>query len=182
MNLGSIAKQVLGTVAPTVLTALGGPFGALAAAILHAALGTVGDEKAADAALSAASPDTLAAIKKAEMDLQAKLSELGIQREQLVFQDLASARQMQETTRDPTAARLAWLVIGGFLAFSVAEAVAMTIYPEQVAKIPAAAWSTIGVILGYLANEAKQAAAFYFGSSAGSQQKDDTIATIAKQS
>lgn len=181
MNLGSIAKQVLGTVAPTILTAIGGPFGALAGGILHAALGTSGDDKAVDTALSSASQDTLLKVKQAELDLQAKLAELGVQKEQLAYQDLASARAMQVATKDPTAARLAWLVIGGFLVFSIAEAVSMTIYPDQVAKIPAAAWSMIGVIMGYLANEAKQAAAFYFGSSEGSQNKDATIAAIAKQ-
>jgi hypothetical protein len=38
-----------------------------------------------------------------------------------------------------------------------------------------------GTIFGYLSSEAKQASAFYFGSSEGSQAKDATIATIAKQ-
>jgi hypothetical protein len=181
MNLGKTALHVLGTVAPTVLTAIGGPFGALAGAVLHAALGTNGDEAAVDAALGNASQDTLLKVKQAELDLTAKLTALGVQREQLVYADLADARQMQVATRDPTAARLAWLIIGGFLVTSIAQLVGLMGWADQVNKIPAQGWLLIGNVSGYLANEAKQAAAFYFGSTAGSQAKDATIADMAKQ-
>lgn len=181
MNLGSIAKQVLGAVAPTLLSAIGGPFAPLAAAILHAALGTQGDEKAADTALANASQDTLFKVKQAELDLQGKLGELGIQREQLVYNDLANARSRQVALKDDTPAKLAWMMIGGFLAISLAQIVAMIGFAEQVAKIPPQGWLLIGNISGYLANEAKQAGAYFFGSSLGSQSKDATLAEIARQ-
>jgi hypothetical protein len=180
-TLGTVAKQVLGTVAPTLLTALGGPFGALAGAALHLAMGTGGDEKAVDTQLAGATQDTLLKVKQAEIDFKAKIAELGIQEEQLAYADLADARQMQMTTRDPTVARLAWLVIGGFLLISLAELVAMVLWPERVKLLPEAAWLLIGSVLGYLANESKQAGAFYFGSSAGSQAKDATISDMAKK-
>jgi hypothetical protein len=56
----------------------------------------------------------------------------------------------------------------------------MMVWPDAVAKIPPQGWLLVGNISGYLANEAKQAAAFYFGSTAGSQNKDATIADMAK--
>jgi hypothetical protein len=64
---------------------------------------------------------------------------------------------------------------------SIAEVIAMMVWPEQTAKVPAAAWGTIGLVMGYLANEAKQCSGYYFGSSSGSQAKDATLAEIAKQ-
>ncbi len=131
--------------------------------------------------LAGATQDTLLKVKQAEIDFQAKIAELGIQKEQLAYADLADARQMQMTTRDPTVARLAWLVIGGFLLISPAELIAMVVWPERVKLLPEAAWLLIGSVLGYLANESKQAGAFYFGSSAGSQAKDATISYMAKQ-
>lgn len=182
MNLGKTALHVLGTVAPTVLSAIGGPFGALAGAVLHAALGTNGDESAVDAKLASADQDTLLKVKQAELDLNGKIAALGVQREQLTFTDLADARQMQVATRDPTAARLAWLIIGGFLVVSAAQLVAMMGWADQVNQIPSQGWLLIGNVSGYLANEAKQAAAFYFGSTAGSQAKDATISDMAKKS
>lgn len=180
MNFGKTALQVLKTVAPTLALAVGGPFGPLAAAALHAALGTT-DQASAEAALVNATPDQLLALKKADQDFAIRMKELGISEEKLVFDDLASARQMQIATKDPTPARLAWLVVGGFLIFSMAQVVALIGWPDQLAKVPAAAWGTIGTILGYLAKEASQASAFYFGSSAGSQAKDATISDMAKQ-
>lgn len=180
MNLGKAALGIINAVAPTIATAIGGPVAGIAVQKLQQFFGVKTDQEV-DAALTVATPDQLAQLRKIDDDFKAQMAQIGFDEEKLRFDDTASARQMQVSTRDPTAGRLAWLVIGGFLVFSVAEAIAMTLYPEQVAKIPAAAWSTIGVILGYLANEAKAAAGFYFGSSAGSQAKDQTLADIAKQ-
>jgi hypothetical protein len=97
------------------------------------------------------------------------------------FDDLASARSLQVQTKDPTVRQMAWLNVGGFLAVSVFLIVAAVIWPEQVTKVPATAWATLGTVFGYLAKSASQTEAFYFGSSAGSQAKDVTIADIAKQ-
>lgn len=170
MNLGSIAKQVLGTVAPTILTAIGGPFGALAGGILHAALGTGGDEKAVDTALSAASPDTLLKVKQAEADLQAKLTELGIQREQLVYSDIANARAREIAVKDMTPRNLAYLIIG-FTGLAIAATLA--------------GWTKVdsalaGTLIGYLVAECRSTLTYYFGSSQSSQAKDATLAEIAK--
>jgi hypothetical protein len=181
MNLGKTALHVLGTVAPTILAAIGGPFGALAAAVLHAALGTNGDEQAVDTALTNASPETLQKAKQAETDLQAKLDEFGIKKEQLQLADVEGARQMQVADKDPTVGRLAWTMVLGFIVGSMVLIYGMIAYPEVIAKVPAAAWGMIGTLVGYLAKGATQAETFYFGSSAGSQAKDATLADLAKQ-
>jgi uncharacterized membrane protein YeaQ/YmgE (transglycosylase-associated protein family) len=182
MNLGDKAKQILATLAPMLGTAIGGPFGALAGAALSQALGTPpDDQKATEAALLSANPETLLKVKEAEEAFSIRMRELGISEQQLVFTDIADARKMQTAVRDPTVPRLAWLVIGGFILISAVELVAMMVWPERVTALPQAAWLLIGSLLGFLANEAKQAGAFYFGSSAGSKDKDETISEIAKQ-
>ncbi len=182
MTFGAKALQVLRTVAPTIAMAVGGPFGPLAATVIHAALGTdPGDPKAAEAALLNATPEQLLALKKADQDFIIRLKELGIEEQQLAYADTASARQMQVAVRDPTVDRLAWLIIGGFLVISLAQLIGLIGFATEVNKIPAQGWLLIGNLSGYLANEAKQAAAFYFGSTASGQNKDATIASIAKE-
>lgn len=177
MNLGSIAKQILGTVAPTILTAIGGPFGALAAAILHAALGTNGDDKAADATLTGATQDTLLKVKQAELDLQAKLAELGVQKEQLVYADVASARALETSTKSWTPSILSYCILG-------ASTAAFLGVVGGYVKIPTDPQTALiyGSVLTFLVTESKAILGYWFGSSQGSQAKDDTIASIAKQS
>jgi hypothetical protein len=46
-------------------------------------------------------------------------------------------------------------------------------------KDPALA-GTVGLVMGYIFSEAKAVLAYYFGSSAGSARKDDTIQAQAK--
>lgn len=171
MNLGKTALSVLGTVAPTILTAIGGPFGALAAGILHAALGTSGDDKAADAALAGASQDTLLKVKQAELDLQQKLAELGVQEEQLKYGDIANARAREIAVKDWTPSVLAYGITIGFfgtLAF-------MLIYGK-----PTTGGDALLVMLGALGTAWAGIISYYFGSSAGSASKDATLSNIAK--
>lgn len=178
-KLGPVTKSILGTYAPTILAAAGGPFGALAAAGLRAVFNT--DEPGAlETAMATATPDQIVALKKAENDLQVQMKQLGIQEQDLYLKDVQDARQMEIATRDRTPGRIAWLVICGFFVVSIFECVAMVAWPKQWAEIPAAALNLLGIIFGFLANEAKAASAFFFGSSAGSQEKDKTLADIAK--
>jgi hypothetical protein len=179
-DIGNGAWQVLKTVAPTIAATAAGPFAPLVAPILQKIFDTT-DVKSTEAALLTATPEQLLALKQADNTHLEKLEELGIERDKLSLDDLASARSMQVQTKDPTVRQMAWLNVGGFLAVSVFLIVAAVIWPEQVTKVPATAWATLGTVFGYLAKSASQTEAFYFGSSAGSQAKDVTIADIAKQ-
>lgn len=173
------AVQVIKTVAPTIAATAAGPFAPLVLPLVQKIFGTT-DASNVSASLASATPDQLLALKQADAQLQEQLKQLDIAEEDLPYQDTANARAMNIATKDPTAGRLAWLVIGGFLIFAIGLAALMTLSPTKAAAIPAGAMALIGTVLGYLANEAKQAAAFYFGSSAGSQAKDATLAEIAK--
>lgn len=174
-------KPILAAIAPELGLALGGPFGGMAGAMLSKALGTKApDDPENEAQILAGSPETFAAIQKANNDFKLQMEAYGITRDKLVFDDIANARAREVAVKDKTPSQLAWMLIGGFIAISLAQLVALMGWGEQSAKIPPQGWLLIGNISGYLANEAKQAAAYYFGSTMASKDKDTTIADIAK--
>jgi hypothetical protein len=172
MNFGEKALQVLRTVAPTLALAAGGPFGPLAAAAIHAALGTdPGDPKAAETALLNATPDQLLALKKADNDFEVRMKELGIEEKHLAYDDTANARGREIAVKDWTPR---------ILAFGV---VTLTIAMEGLLMFFGQPKGMDGVVLGRILGTWDGATmlvlAYYFGSSAGSASKTDTINQIA---
>lgn len=173
MNLGQKAKQILGTLAPMLGTAIGGPFGALAGAALSQALGVSPDDaKATEAALLGASPDTLLKVKQAEQDFTVKMRELGISEEKLVFDDIANARGREIALKDQTPAILAYVITVGFFG-----TLGFMLWFGK----PAVGGDALLVMLGSLGTAWAGVVAYYFGSSSGSARKDATISDIAKQ-
>lgn len=175
MNLGDIgskALQILKTVAPLLATAVGGPFGPLAGAAISAALGTAaGDSKAAETALLTATPDQLLALQKANQDFQIQMKQLGISEEKLTFDDIANARAREIAVKDCTPRNLAYLIIAFTGACIAATLVGLTKVDSALA----------GTLIGYLVAECRSTLTYYFGSSQSSQNKDATLAEIAKQ-
>jgi hypothetical protein len=168
MNLGQKALQVLRTVAPTVALAVGGPFGPIASAAISAVLGTPpGDDKAAEAALLTATPDQLLALKKAEDDFQVQMKQLGIQEEQLAYADTANARNREINVKDYTNRIIAYIVIT--LVLAAEGSMFFVGQPTGVDGV------VLGRILGTLDSALMLILSYYFGSSAGSSNKDSTI-------
>jgi len=168
-DFGDKTKQVIATLAPTLGTAIGGPFGALAGTVLASALGT-NDPKAAETAILAGNPDVLLKLKTAELDLQAKLADLGVQEHQLAYADTDSARKREMTVKDLTPMLLAIGITLGFfgvLGFML------------VMGKPPAGGDALLVMLGALGGAWANVVAYYFGSSAGSTAKSETLAKIA---
>lgn len=175
-------KSLVGTVAPTLATALGGPLAGMAVkTIATQVLGKpdASEDEVADY-LAAADPQTMLKLKEVDIEFKKAMMDAGIQLEKIAADDRNSARQREIAVRDRTPAQLAWMIIGGFLIVSAAELVSLFAWGEQIKHIPSEGWLLIGNVSGYLANEAKQAAAYYFGSSVGSKEKDATIGEIAK--
>lgn len=173
-------KTFVGTVAPTLANAAGGPLAGMAVSAIAGALGCKPTQQALTVAMASATPDQLLALKQADQTFAETMKKLEVDEDKLFFDDTASARAMQVATKDPTAGRLAWTIVGGFLFISLAQIAGVVFASDAVAKVPPQGWLLIGNVSGFLANEAKQAATFYFGSTAGSQAKDVTIAEIAK--
>jgi len=126
----------------------------------------------------------IADIQKAELAHAETMAQLGYKNvsdlEKIAADDRADARRRQVELKDKTPAHLAYLIILGFFAYSGLLLYALIWMPDTVAKIPAQGWVIIGTVYGYLAAEAKQAGAYFFGTTAGSLGKDVTLAEIAK--
>lgn len=106
-------KSIVGTVAPTIATALGGPLAGLATKAVTEALGlpaTSGEEEIA-AAVKGATPEQLLALKNVDASFKVKMKELDVNLEEILFKDRDSARQMQALTRARTPAVLSWVIV-----------------------------------------------------------------------
>jgi hypothetical protein len=165
-----IAKfgPLLGQVAPTIATALGGPLAGVAVRTLSNAL--FGHEDASEdqvsEALSNATPDQLAAIKKIDADFKVQMKSLDIDLERIAAGDRDSARQMQKETKDWTPKALAFFITFGFFGALVWI---------LVFGIPKSGTEVLLMMLGSLSTSWTGVVQFYYGSSAGSKQKTDAL-------
>jgi hypothetical protein len=172
VTFGEKALQVLRTVAPTLALAAGGPFGPIAAAAIHAALGTdPGDPKSAEAALLSATPDQLLALKKADQDFAVRMKELGIEEQHLAYEDTANARAREAAVKDWTPQILAYGVTAGF--FSILGFLLWNGKPLG--------GDVIMVMLGSLGAAFTGIVQYYYGSSAGSAAKTATLDKIVSK-
>lgn len=187
-------KAALGGIAPTLATMLGGPLAGAAVGALVDAFGLKpsGDQAKDLGAITAVvqdgkmTPEIIAAVRAADQKHAEVMSQQGIDlaklnaaheeaQDKTAAGDRDSARRREMELKDKIPAHLAYMVIGGFFVVALAQLIAFIGWPEQVTKIPSQAWVIIGNISGYLAAEAKSAAAYYFGTTSGSRAKDETI-------
>lgn len=169
------AKGILKQIAPTLGTAIGGPFGGAAArAITSALLGKESDSADdAAAALLAASPEHLLALKKAEMDFAASMKALDLDAEKIASEDRASARRMAVDTGTMMPTFIALAALCGF--FGILSAMIFVV-------IPATAETPLNVMLGALSGLILSIGNYYFGSSAGSSRKNEMLDKILEKS
>ena len=88
----NVIKGLIGTLAPTIGQALGGPLGGAAAQTIASVLGCKPDEKSIEQAVQTASPEQLAEIKKAELGFKARMKELDVDVFKLETDDIQNAR------------------------------------------------------------------------------------------
>jgi hypothetical protein len=174
ISFGAKALQILRTVAPTLAIGALGPFGPIAAAAIHLALGTDPTAPAsAEAALLNATPEQLQKLKDGDNAFKLQMKTLGVQEEQLAYADTASARAREIAVKDNTPKILAYLVIT-----LVAVAEGSMLFFGQPKNIDGV---VLGRILGTLDAALIMVLGYYFGSSAGSAKKDSTISDLAKE-
>ena len=160
-KFGASALKVISSLAPTVATALGGPFAGTAVTALEKALGVAGQANIEQAVL-AGNPEALAKVQVAEIDLQKTLAQLGIQEEQLQLEDVDSARKREESVKDWTPTVLATVITIGFFGL-IAALIEM--------MIPARNEPVVYALVGALGAGFNQVLSYYFGSSKGSADK-----------
>ena len=154
----------LKTIAPTIATALGGPLAGLAVDAISKAVGI--DPKDVQSTISEGklSADQIMLLKQAEVDMAARAQEMGLDFAKLNVEDRKSAREMQAETRSYIPAILAVTVTIGF--FGILIGMMTETFKTSDALM---------LMLGSLGTAWTGIIAFYFGSSAGSQAKDDLL-------
>ena len=154
----------LKTIAPTIATALGGPLAGLAIEAVSKAVGI--DPKDVQSTISDGklSSDQIMLLKQAEVDMAARAQEMGLDFAKLNVEDRKSAREMQAETRSYIPAILAVTVTIGF--FGILIGMMTETFKTSDALM---------LMLGSLGTAWTGIIAFYFGSSAGSQAKDDLL-------
>lgn len=168
MELLKIFGPLIGSVAPSIATALGGPLAGMATKALSQAL--LGNENGSEddlkAAMSNASPEQLSVLKKIDADFKVQMKSLDIDLEALAVDDRKSARSMQTETKDWIPRALAVSVTLGY--FGIIAFVLMSGLPMNGSEV-------LLMLLGTLSAGWTGVMAFYFGSSSGSQKKDSMI-------
>jgi hypothetical protein len=107
---------LIGQVAPSIATALGGPLAGMATKALSNAF--FGHENGSDdeiqAALQNASPEQLSSLKKIDADFKVQMKSLDIDLEKIAASDRDSARNMAIMTHDWTPRILAMIVVAAW--------------------------------------------------------------------
>jgi len=173
MDLLKQFGPLLGQLAPSIATALGGPLAGVAVKTLSSALfgHEDGTEEQISEAMASATPDQLAAIKKIDADFKVQMKSLDIDLERIAAGDRDSARQMQRETKDWVPKLLAIVITVGFFGILVWM---------LVMGMPQTGTEALLMMLGALGTAWTGVVNFYYGSSAGSKAKNDLLAAKDK--
>jgi len=167
-------KGMLSTVAPMVATAIGGPFGGMAASKLLNVLGIApeqgNEEEQLKEAMKNLTPEQAVQLKEGERQWVLSMREMDIKELDLNAKDRNSARDMQIKTDSWVVPVLAIVTVAGF--FAVVGFI-------MSGKVPLDSTLT-GFVLGAVSSKAEQIYNFFFGSSKGSKDKTEHLANSAK--
>lgn len=163
-------KNLVGTVAPMLGTALGGPFGGVAGKMIQDALGVDSDEAAFEVLQQ--DPEALLKVKQLDGDFKTKMRELGIKEQQLHADDRKSARDLAKSKGIYFQAGLTLSFMAGYFGLFW-----LFFYGGQTALND---WQRgqVGILIGVLTAAVPQLLAFWFGSSKGSSDK--TAALVSR--
>ena len=164
LALAEINMSWLEQIAPTIATALGGPLAGLAVDAISKAVGIDPKEVQATIDSGKLNAEQIMLIKQAEIQMAARAQEMCLDFAKLGNDDRKSARDMQVATKSYLPPTLALGVPLGF--FGILGGLMY----GQIEHAP-----QIDIMLGSLGTAWTGIIAFYFGSSAGSQAKDDLL-------
>jgi len=170
-------KKIVGGLAPTVATALGGPLAGLATrAVSEALLGKPDGTDTEINAILRADPNKVLDLKIAEMSLTKELADNDIDLEEIHAADRQSARSRQVALKDKTPNYLAYMLTG-----MVALMVCGLIYLALSGAVMEEGIKTILIsIVAAMTTVWIMSMKYFFGSSSGSKAKDETIANLEK--
>lgn len=173
MDLLKSFGPLLGQLAPTLATALGGPMAGLAVKTLSNVL--LGHEEGTEddlaKALSSATPEQLATVKQIDADFKVRMKELEIDLERISSGDRDSARKREVSVKDHTPKILAAGITLGFFG---------CLFWMFVYGVPKNGNEALLLMLGALQTAFTGVIAYYFGSSSSSKAKDELISKGGK--
>jgi hypothetical protein len=165
-------KGLIGVVAPTIGTALGGPVGGMAAKVLTDALGLSDGAKPKDILKAIqGDPDALLRIKEAENAFEIRMREIDVDVFKIDADDRNSARQREMVVKDRTPAIIGTLTVLCFFGF-IGYA---SFVPSSVVE---GRMDFIMLAIGWLGGTATSVITYYFGSSKGSKDKTAALASM----
>lgn len=157
-------RDALGSAAPQLARALGGPLAGTAVSLLAQVF--LGTEEAEEAelleAVVSASPEQMVELRKAEIAFREAILSASVEEKKIAQEDRASARARQVSLRDRVPGALAVVVLAGFFA---------VLAVMLVHDIPEGAETEFSIMLGALATMSAAVMNYYFGSSASSREK-----------
>lgn len=165
-DFGSELLGLVGTVAPTIASALGTPLAGMAVSAICSAIGLPPGAEPAEvkAALAAPSMDQMLALKQADDAFQTQMRQLDVDLAKISQTDTANARARQiAMPQDWTPTVLAGVLSLGFFGL---------VYLMVVRSVPPENANAVNILLGTLGTGWVQSIAYYFGSSYGSKSKD----------
>jgi len=161
--------EILAKLAPTAAALIGGPLGGLAVEAVGKALGlSNATQDSIKEVLTSGSmtPEQIAAIKQAEIDLKVKMKELDIKLEEVQAADRASARKLLTESGSWVPAALSVVTVGGFF---------MLLLGAATGHFELTGSDVMMLLLGVLARETASVYQFWLGSSSGSRQKTEMM-------
>lgn len=173
MDFLKSAGGILASLAPTVATALGGPFAGMATTAMLDAFGLTPDTSKDELmqAIANATPEQLIKLKEIEKQFILDLKKLDVDLLKLDTEDRNSARQREITTKDWTPRILASIIVGLFVGvqYFIFSGYDLGDHMRDFAM------RSMGTLDASLA----MVLAYYFGSSQGSRNKDAQIAQLS---
>lgn len=175
MPIPTILAAVLPALAPALAQRVVEAFtqdpagGETARRVAEAAVDALGTDDPAAATAALTESARLAEFRQAMLEVEIALLRLD-------NEDRAGARRREIETKDPTPSRLAYLILGGFLAYAF-TILASAILGLAGIRDPLVA-GLIGTGFGALGSEAARIGNYYFGSSAGSASKQKALVAL----
>ena len=160
------AKKVLGTLAPVLGSAVGGPFGGIAGKMLADALGV--EPGKVDSLIGNLTPENVERIKAAELDFEMFMEDNAIKREELSVEDRKDARLLAREMGLVAQYVLGTVYTVGYFVLLYGVFAGSLVIPQESASV-------VTILLGVLSAGQTQIFNFFFGSSAGSKQKTPLI-------
>lgn len=175
MGIGGFLKKVAPWIGTAAAAGLSGNVPALVNLAAKAVSSAVGKDVSPDMdslemAVANATPEQIIALKKQDLEFQAQMKAMEFKQitdlEAIAAGDRASAREMQKSTRSIIPALLATIITLGFFTLLTGM---------MLGKLHVSDAQAMLIMLGSLTTAFGMVVMFYFGSSAGSQTKDELL-------